>query len=104
NPLSFLYSKKIKHTLGNNRHEVERNNDLIADVTDNKLNRPKLFPSQADEEKVKEYIHTNYITITPSSVWFTKQYPIEKWIDLINNFDPSYKIYLMGGPDNVDEC
>jgi heptosyltransferase-2 len=106
NPLSFLYSKKIVHQfdLKNPRHEVERNNDLIKDLTDGSLSRPALYPSQADEQIVANYKTLPFVTMTPSSVWFTKKYPVEKWIDLINHFNPAYKIYLLGGFDNNAEC
>ncbi|MEP6926315.1 MAG: glycosyltransferase family 9 protein, partial [Ginsengibacter sp.] len=39
-----------------------------------------------------------------ASVWFTKQYPFEKWVDLINNFPAEYNIYLMGGKEDVTLC
>jgi heptosyltransferase-2 len=99
NPLSFLYTKKIIHQfdIKNPRHEVERNNDLIKDLTDESVSRPALYPSQADEQIVTKYKTLLFVTMTPSSVWFTKKYPVEKWIDLINHFNPAYKIYLLGG-------
>jgi heptosyltransferase-2 len=37
-------------------------------------------------------------------VWFTKQYPFEKWIELINSFPAIYKIYLSGGKDDIAFC
>ena len=42
--------------------------------------------------------------MTPSSVWFTKKYPTEKWIELIDQFNPTCKIFLLGGKDNTEEC
>lgn len=106
NPLSFLFTKKIKHVfdLQNPKHEVERNNDLIKDITDGNFTRPVLYPSTTDESYVDQYTHAPFITITPSSVWFTKKYPPEKWVDMMDQFDPAYKIYLLGGKDNFDEC
>lgn len=106
NPLAFLYTKKVSHTfdLQHPRHEVERNNDLIKDLTDDKVNRPKLYPSHSDVLAVSVYKTFPFITLTPSSVWFTKKYPVEKWIDLIDHLDPAYKIYLLGGKDNEAEC
>jgi len=106
NPLSFLFSKKIKHifNLQQPKHEVERNNELIRDFTDNSLSKPVLYPSGKDEQIILEYVTAKFVTMTPSSVWFTKKYPAEKWIDLINQFDPAYNIYLLGGKDNVEEC
>jgi heptosyltransferase-2 len=40
----------------------------------------------------------------PASVWFTKQYPVEKWIDLINNFPSAYYIFLLGGKEDAGVC
>ena len=40
----------------------------------------------------------------PASVWFTKQYPVDKWIDLINNFPKQYNIFLLGGKEDVALC
>lgn len=106
NPLSFLFNKKIKHVfdLQHPKHEVERNNELIKDLTDDHFTRPVLYPSAADEQFIQSYTENKFVTMTPSSVWFTKKYPHEKWIDLINRFNPSYKIYLLGGKDNYEEC
>lgn len=106
NPLSFLFTKKIKHELisSSSRHEVERNNDLIASFTDNKITKPKLYPSQSDFNAIEKYKSSQYLTISPTSVWFTKQFPKEKWIEFINKIDEKYTIYLLGGPDNKKEC
>ena len=107
NPLSFLFSKKVKHIISTHvpyKHEVERNNDLVKDITDDVFSIPKLYPSSADLEKVQPYIRTAFVTMTPSSVWFTKKYPFEKWIALINAFPAEYKIYLLGGKDDTTEC
>lgn len=106
NPLSFLYSSRIPHIIGgtNPSHETERNNNLISAFTDNIPARPKLFPSSGDFNLVEKYNNDNYITITPSSVWFTKQYPITKWVEFINELPTEIKIYLLGGKDNINDC
>ncbi len=106
NPLSFLFSKKVSHVFDekNIRHEVERNNDLIAHFTNNDFTKPRLYPSPSDFEKVLALQHSDYITMTPSSVWFTKQYPADKWVNLMQSIDPSIIIYLLGGKDNIAEC
>ena len=107
NPLSFLFSKKVQHVVSSSppyKHEVERNNDLIKDITDTVLNRPELYPGVADFEMVEPFIRQPFVTMTPSSVWFTKKYPFEKWIELINEFPAGYTIYLLGGKDNKEEC
>lgn len=106
NPLSFLFTRKIKHELITNssRHEVERNNDLIASFTDTNLIKPRVYPSPLDFKKTEEYIANPFITISPTSVWFTKQFPKEKWIEFIDKIDERFTIYLLGGPDNKKEC
>ncbi len=106
NPLSFLYSKSIKHVfdLTNQKHEVDRNNELIKDLTDDQRSKPVLYPSVEDEKFIHQFIGGKFVTMTPSSVWFTKKYPREKWIELIDKFDPSFNILLLGGKDNTEEC
>jgi len=107
NPLSFLYNKKLPHIISNTApyiHEIERNHELIKSFTDNEPAKPQLYPTEADVNAVSKYMETRYITITPSSVWFTKQYPVKKWIEFINNVPDEYNIYLLGGKDNLEEC
>ena len=106
NPLSFLFTTKVKHSINRDgiKHEVERNNDLIRHFTDAGFTRPKLYPSDKDFNVVQPYSHIPYVTITPGSVWFTKQYPVEKWIKLITEFPKDYQIYLLGGKENALEC
>lgn len=106
NPLSFLFSKKIKHVFDINhpKHEVEKNNELVNAFTDDHFYPPALFPSPEDKAYVEPYTKTPFITMTPSSVWFTKQYPLNKWADLIKILSLQYKIYLLGGKDNIAEC
>lgn len=107
NPLSFLFSKKVPHvisTIAPYKHEVERNNELIAAFTDSALSKPRLYPSANDIAAVQQYHQQIFVTMTPSSVWFTKKYPFEKWIELIHAFPKTYTIYLLGGKDNIEEC
>ena len=101
NPLSFLFSKKIKHVVsavGMPRHEIQRNNDLITTITDGIASKPRLYPSRLDFDSVHQYKSITYLTISPASVWFTKQYPKEKWISFIQKLPHVYHIYLLGGP------
>jgi heptosyltransferase-2 len=103
NPISFLFSKRIKHIVGG-LHEIERNQSLIAALTDGQPAKPRLYPSTADEEKVRPYTTTPYITVSPASVWFTKQYPKEKWISFIQQLPPQTTIYLLGAPSDKALC
>ena len=104
NPFSFLFTKKIKHDLSNKKHEVERNNALIQHFTDDSFTKPRLYPSAKDYSEVKKYTLQPYVCMMPASVWFTKQYPVEKWIDFINNFPSTYNIFLLGGKEDAILC
>jgi lipopolysaccharide heptosyltransferase II len=89
---------------GRPKHEIDRNQTLVRDFTDDIPARPRLYPSPADYAKVQEYKGAAYITISPASVWFTKQYPKEKWIHFIDKVPPSYRIYLLGAPSDAAGC
>ncbi len=104
NPFSFLFSKRIKHIMNDGRHEVERNHELIKDFTDTQFAKPKLYPSENDFKSVEIYTAQQYICIAPSSVWFTKQYPVEKWIEFLNETPSLIKIFLLGGKEDKDIC
>ena len=104
NPFSFLFSKKIPHHFTKELHEVERNNTLIEAFTDRSFEKPKLYPSQKNLDEIKKYMTGPYVCITPASVWFTKQYPAEKWLDLINKIPLEFTIYLLGGKDDSPLC
>ncbi len=102
NPFSFLYSKRFDHNIGDGTHEVERNLSVIAEFGAKKMVRPELFPSQKDLEKIQPYLEENYYCIAPASVWFTKQLPAEKWIELSNRFEPEAKVYVLGAPSDTE--
>jgi lipopolysaccharide heptosyltransferase II len=103
NPLSFCYTKKIKHVIGNGKHEVQRNLELIASLAGNELVKPRLYPLAADFESVKNYKTKPYICIAPSSVWFTKQFPAHKWVEFLDKVT-AYNVYLLGAPSDIDLC
>jgi heptosyltransferase-2 len=107
NPFSFLFTKKINHIFDkkeNGKHEIERNLELIKDFTDDVVVLPKLYPTKDNEEKIKVYQQRIYITVAPASVWFTKQYPQEKWISFINKLPDSLTVYLIGAPADNNTC
>jgi len=105
NPMSAFFSKKVPHHISADAvgdHEVKRNLSLIEHLTDDTFVKPKLYPSQADFEKIK--VVQPYICIAPASVWFTKQYPKERWIDFIKIIPPEYTVYLMGAKSDKELC
>jgi heptosyltransferase-2 len=104
NPFSFLFTRKIPHQFKKGVHEVERNNRLIEDFTDTTFNKPRLYPSKKNHEEIAKYQQQPYVCTMPASVWFTKQYPEEKWIELIKAFPDEYEIYLLGGKEDEILC
>jgi|TARA_B110000459_G_scaffold111941_1_gene124085 heptosyltransferase-2 len=104
NPLSFSFTKKVEHKIGDGTHEVERNQQLIAHLTDNIALNPKLHPSNKDFSDVEQYKANNYVCMAPTSVWFTKQLPKEQWVKLADKTDDQTTVYLLGGPDDAAQC
>ncbi len=105
NPLSKLFTKTFPHQIVNGKHEVERNHQLIAEITDKTAAKPKLYPTHQQYKKVNDITkNKSYIVIAPASVWFTKQAPKSKIIELINQQPPNIIIYLIGAPTDKNYC
>ncbi|GAB2797709.1 glycosyltransferase family 9 protein [Rhabdobacter roseus] len=98
NPLSFAFTHQVPHRLEAGTHEVDRNHALIQHLTDAQVPPPRLYPSPADYKRVLPYQRQPYLCIAPASVWFTKQYPAERWAQLIRQLPGTYRIYLLGSP------
>lgn len=104
NPFSFLYTSSFPHAIGDGTHEVERNLSLIASLGAKKSVQPSLFPSSKDEEVIKKYAVANYVCMAPASVWFTKQLPKNKWVELTQTIPTDSAIYLLGAPGDQQLC
>jgi heptosyltransferase-2 len=107
NPFSIFFHKSIKHKIGkgkNTPHETERNLKLIEHLTDKSYFRVRLYPSKIDFAKVSQYKTKGFITISPGSLWFTKQFPEEKWISFLLKLDKDIVVYLLGSPNEKDLC
>ena len=104
NPFAFLFDEKFPHTIGDGTHEVERNHSLITGYTQAAYHRPKLYPRSTDLDRIREYQISPYICMAPTSVWYTKQFLAEKWIELIQALGDAYTIYLLGAPGDKAAC
>lgn len=105
NPFSLFFTKRVKHTIKKgNRHETERNLDLVRVITDKSSFPVRLYPSQRDYAKMSQYKTIRYITISPASLWFTKQYPIEKWVEFISEVETEMRIYFLGSKNDYKIC
>lgn len=113
NPLSFLIKNKVKHLIphpfeGGYFHEVQRNLQLLQKVSNFKINSdPKQYPlslnTTISETKINQIVSDkqNYLVMAPSSVWFTKQFSKEKWIELKSKLT-DYHIFFIGAPTDQD--
>lgn len=101
NPFSFSYTTKIKHQIGDGTHEVERNLRLIDF---NAKLKPRLFLSKKDLDRVSHLKGKPYIVLAPTSVWFTKQFPKEKWIEFLKDLKFDGGIYFIGGASDHLAC
>ena len=107
NPLSFLFTRKVKHVIGDGRHEVDRLNALIEHLTDDKRPLPRLYPDEKASTEADHLIDPSsdhLICIAPASVWYTKQWPAEKWVELIKALPAEATIALIGAPGDVPLC
>ena len=105
NPFSFLFTHAVVHQFSEKgKHEIDRNHQLLSSLFVTKVAMPKLYPTAADEIAVSSYQQLPYLCIAPASVWFTKQFSIEKWVDLINELPFKGPIYLIGGPGDKLLC
>lgn len=106
NPLSFFFTKRYPHIIDTEKgdvHEVDRNLSLLSGFTlINERTKPALYPRPSDFEKVKH--QGRYVTFSPASVWFTKQYPMEKWVEVANLINPEWNIFLLGGKTDLEKC
>ncbi|MXV53112.1 glycosyltransferase family 9 protein [Pedobacter sp. HMF7647] len=106
NPLSFLFDITVEHKISNEGtvHEIDRNNLLLETLSTSLSPRPKLYPRTEDFTEVAIYKYDSYICCAPASVWFTKQYPKQYWIEFIKQIPRAIKVYLLGGPGDSQLC
>lgn len=102
NPMSFGFDESIEHNFTKGVHEIERNHRLIERWVNQKPEKPRLYPSENDYRFIRPYQDKPYICLSPSSVWFTKQYPVEGWIRLVNELPAHYTILITGGPGDTE--
>lgn len=105
NPLSVFFNKSVSHELKSGWHELDRNHLLLKAFWPGlKLFPPKLYPTWLQKQKAENIMNGNdFIIIAPSSVWYTKQYPIEGWRKLIARLS-SFKIILIGVKSDFETC
>ena len=109
--LAFLYTDKVEYK---QKHETDRVLDLLSTlgIKDIPRTKPELFPSEEDKTEINQIFKgldisgkKDLICIAPGSVWFTKRFPKEKFITLLNlMYKESLKVALIGGKDDTKLC
>ncbi len=100
NPFSFLFTHSSEHSL-NGLHEIERNHNLLACIGINNMELPKLYCSPENFDTIAKYQNSEYVTIAPASLWKTKQFPEEKWVEFINKVSENISVYITGGVEDI---
>lgn len=105
NPFSLFFDVRVRHeiSLKGKMHEIDRNLLLLTNAGFLAKERcVKLYSSETDKALVDDYRTSRYLVFAPASVWFTKQYPLEKWVQLSNLIPNSYRIIFSGANSDYD--
>ena len=105
NPLSRFFTHRVDHRYAPDIHEVDRNAELLRPlgIYGPRIG-PKLYPSPADYAAARSYQGKPYVCMAPTTVWFTKQYPAERWAELIRALSANLTVYLLGAPTDSPLC
>ena len=105
NPFAIFFSRRVKHSIREGEyHETERNLLLIQHIVTHTNNAPVLYPSPQDDALTSQYKTNKYICIAPASLWFTKQYPTDKWIEFIDQIPEDIYLYCLGSQADRELC
>lgn len=111
--LKFLYTNKVQYKYW--QHEIERNLELLKPFEDIEL--PKSLPKinievPMDISNKHNSLFSNIpndaektICFAPGSIWKTKEWGVQKFIELANLLKPhNCRILLLGGEDDAQLC
>ena len=106
NPFAFAFTRAFPHHIAapgeEPVHEVQRNLSLLKGwVDDDVLTLPRLYPPPEAYQGIPS---GPYLCMAPTSVWFTKQWPAERWAALIRSMPQQRTIALLGAPSDRTAC
>jgi heptosyltransferase-2 len=106
NPLSLFFTRRVRHRIALGVHEIARNQALIAGLTDEAPEKPRLYPCQMLDagSSIQHPASSIYYTLSPASLWFTKQFPAERWTELIRHIPEDRTVFLLGSKSDVELC
>ena len=107
NPFSAFFTHTAEHLLPDpaGRHEIVRNQALLAPFPEAKPAMPRLYPTEAALAEAAPYQDKGkFVCLAPASVWSTKQWPERGWAELaylLHKENQTSVFYLIGGPDDA---
>jgi heptosyltransferase-2 len=105
NPLSVVWTHKTRHIIGRKEiHEIDRNLSLVSGIASVTVRKVKLYPFEEDFNRVAHLKKGIYYCMAPASIWFTKQYPEERWAELIMGTGEHTTVYLLGSSGDHELC
>jgi heptosyltransferase-2 len=103
---AFFHSKRLKYSTG--IHEVDRNLELAREAGWKWEGfKPRIFPDKDDCGKVDGFVDKieKYCVLAPGSVWPTKKWPAQSYIEAGRIFlENGYTPVLSGGKDDKNLC
>jgi heptosyltransferase-2 len=95
-------------------HEIERNLSLLAPlgIPFNGKESPKLYPTSSDAQVIDEFLSSHgfqsrdrFIGVAPGSVWKTKRWLEESFVETIRRFvRDQHNVVLIGGKEDEELC
>ncbi len=99
NPLSFLYTHRVRHRFEVGQHETERVLALLQPLglSSSPVAPPWLFPPPQAREKITSWTsQIPYLVISPTSRWPTKEAPFDLWCQFLRQLPSTFTLYLTG--------
>jgi heptosyltransferase II len=106
--LPFLLTLKTPHPRG--IHKIEKNLSLLKLLSDKQFSmQTELFPSASDftvvDSLLKDMQGKRLIAMAPGSVWATKCWPVEYYLDLAKGLlRHGFALLLIGGKEDKPKC
>lgn len=106
---NFVYKTLVYYN--KEHHEVRRNLELVS--CPDKIEEWRILPKARMNQNVKtriteiliDFNDKKKIAVAPGSIWFTKRYPAEKYIKILEKLvKMDYQIFLLGSKSDKDLC